>query len=425
MVIGNISKKENNEITSETLFGKREILKLPIDKKGRPIVEVEPDPEEVYEYYQKQGWIDGMPIIPPTERRVKKMLRFTDRDPEDLVGMIPPLQGVATVEKIAINAVAAGCLPQYLPVLITCMEAALDPKCNIRVGISTASPHWPVFIINGPVRNEIGIPKSWGIIGSGFRSNTTIARAVTLCFSSIGGSRPGVTEGKLHGALGRYGTLFGEYEEASPWEPLHVEKGFDAEISTVTCFPDMKAPYRIYTHAWGQPTTELYLWARGLAHYTNYSTFGDQGSNPLLMINPASAKEFSEDGWTKDDIKHFLYENARVHRDDQCQRNPALPEYVHKAHIDKSLFAPHRGRRAPRWVRAQVLEPDNVIYNKLICPIVADPEDFWIVVAGQEDTIGGKLFYWGPMMHGEEASIKPITRKDGTPVKSIDELTQA
>src|ERR671922_550617 len=149
------------------------------------------DPEEAVEFYFRQGWTDGLPIVPPTPERVERMLQGTRRDPGELIGLIPPNHGKATVEKIAINAVMAGCLPAYLPVVIAAVQAITDPQFNLHGVQATTGPHSPLCIVNGPIRRALEINAGPNVFGPGWRANSTIGGGVELIMLNLGGGQPG------------------------------------------------------------------------------------------------------------------------------------------------------------------------------------------------------------------------------------------
>ena len=200
--------------------------------------------EEVNQFFYKRGWTDGLPIIPPTEEAVAQMLTGTDLKPDYVVAKIIPRLGKATVEKIAINAVMAGALPTYMPVLIAGVIAAYGPKSKRgpwQLG-STLSPA-PFWIINGPIRNDLHVNFSSGILNPGDMANAAIGRAMGLIVKNIGGIRKGVEDMAVIGNPVKYTTVLAENEEESPWEPLHVQQGFNKGDGTITvgsreCFPD-------------------------------------------------------------------------------------------------------------------------------------------------------------------------------------------
>ena len=192
--------------------------------------------QEVNRFFYQRGWGDGLPIIPPTEEAVAEMLTGTDLAPDHLVTKIIPRMGKATVEKIAVNAVMAGALPTYMPVLIAAVQALMDPKARFDIfEVSTGS--WaPFFAINGPIRNDININCSSGSLSPGNIANAAIGRAMALVVKNVGGARKAVEDMGVIGNPGKYSLVIGENEEESPWEPLHVDRGFNKDESTLTTF---------------------------------------------------------------------------------------------------------------------------------------------------------------------------------------------
>src|SRR5262244_725261 len=190
--------------------------------------------EQLYE----QGVTDGFPVVPPTRARVTRMLAgAADRSPDELLGTIGPCYGEATVEKVAINAVMAGCKPDYFPVVLAGVEGLCD-ECLCAHGLNvTLFSAAPWAIINGPVRLQIGLNCGHNALGHGFRANATIGRALRLVIMNVGGARPhGITKATM-GHPGQYTFVVAEDEEASPWEPLQMERGFQRQDSVITLFP--------------------------------------------------------------------------------------------------------------------------------------------------------------------------------------------
>ena len=192
------------------------------------------DYDALQNYYLERGWSDGLPITPPTPERVEAMLSAVSLAPRHVVAQLPPNWGDATVERLAINAVMAGCLPQYLPVIVAGVAAMSDPAFNIYAIQATTHSCAPLFVVNGPIREELGMNSSSGAYGPGWRANATIGRAVRLALLNIGGGHPGVGDMSTQGAPSKYTYCVAENEEANPWEPLHVERGFAPDLSTVT-----------------------------------------------------------------------------------------------------------------------------------------------------------------------------------------------
>ena len=189
--------------------------------------------EEVNRLFEARGWTDGLPVVPPTLTRVEAMCATTARAPSDVLGEVEPLRGEATVEKIAANAVMAGCRPEHFPVVLAAVEAVLDPAFNMR-GVQTTDENVaPLLIVSGPLAARLGINAGFGALGPGWRANAAIGRAVRLVMLNLGGGWPGAVSLAGLGQPGRYTLCLAERED-SPWPPLHVELGYRPEQSTVT-----------------------------------------------------------------------------------------------------------------------------------------------------------------------------------------------
>jgi hypothetical protein len=253
--------------------------------------------EEVNRFFYGKGWTDGMAIAPPTEKAVAEMMTGTDLPPDHVVAKIIPRLGKATVEKIAINAVMAGALPTHMPVLIAAVQTMMDQKSRFDTfEVSTGS--WaPYFVVNGPIRNDIHINCGSGALSPGDIANAAIGRAVGLIVKNIGGARKGVEDMGVFGNPGKYSLVLGEYEEESPWEPLHVERGFKKEDSAVTMFLP-----NTYIQTIPRDTN-----AKGFVE--TYASL-NPGSMSCLLVVPSHAKVLANEGWTKRRIKEFVLENS-------------------------------------------------------------------------------------------------------------------
>jgi peroxiredoxin len=222
--------------------------KLRAEAEGSPIrarrIEVASS-DDVAEFMFDQGFSDGLPLVPPTPERVMRMLGGTHRDPQELVATVPPNMGEATVEKIAINAVMAGCKPEYMPVIIAAVEAVCTDEFNIHGVTATTMGAAPVMVVNGPIRDRIGMAKGLGALGAGNRANATIGRALRLVVRNVGGATTGGVERSTLGNPMKFTMCFAEHEERSPWAPLHVERGFEPEDSVVTVFAMTGGPVHI------------------------------------------------------------------------------------------------------------------------------------------------------------------------------------
>jgi hypothetical protein len=201
--------------------------------------------DDVAEFMFDQGFSDGLPLVPPTPERVIRMLSGTRRNPQDIIATMPPNMGEATVEKIAINAVMAGCKPEYLPVVIAAIEAVCTDEFNIHGVMATTMGASPVLVVNGPITQRLDMNSGLMALGSGNRANATIGRAVRLAVRNIGGSKPGGTDRSTLGNPMKITMCFAEAEDRSPWAPLHVERGFKKADSVVTAFAMTSGPTSI------------------------------------------------------------------------------------------------------------------------------------------------------------------------------------
>ncbi len=263
-----------------------------------------------FEVWFERGVTDGLPVVPPTRERVARMLDATGRAPDALLGEMPPNYGRATVEKVAVNAVMAGCRPEYLPVVVAATECACDPAFNLH-GVAT-STHFsaPLILVNGPVRAAIGLNSGFGVFGPGYRANATIGRALRLLMINVGGARPGEISMSTFGHPGRYTYCIAENEEASPWPPYHVETaGRPPGTSAVTLFAG-EAPHGISDHASRT--------ARALAGSLGWSMAGLWNSkhfplysHTMLVVGPEHARTFADDGWSRADLQRHLHETIR------------------------------------------------------------------------------------------------------------------
>ena len=194
------------------------------------------DYEDEHEACFDRDWTDGLPVVPPTRVRVHRMLQGTRRDPSEVLGRMPPDYEPCTVEKVAINAVMAGCRPDYMPVVIAAVEAVLDEAFSLHGVVATTMFVGPIVIVNGPIRKTIGMNSGVNALGQGNRANSTIGRALQLVIRNVGGGKPGGVDRATFGTPGKVGFCFAENEEDSCWEPLSVERGIAPGKSAVTLF---------------------------------------------------------------------------------------------------------------------------------------------------------------------------------------------
>ena len=280
-----------------------------------------------------RGFTDGLPVIPPTEAAVLAMLEAAKLQPDALFGAIPPEGGPATAEKVAINAVMAGCLPGYFPVVLAALRAIMAPKFNLLGIQTTTNPVAPVLIVNGPIRKALDVNSGRGCLGPGWRANATIGRAVRLCLLNIGGCPPGDVDKAIHGMPGKLSFCFGEAQEESPWEPLHVENGFAKGSSTVTAVGG-QGTQNIYC-ACLDPVDVVTMVADGMAVYGNNGYLRAAG-NPLVIFSPGHAKIFADAGWSKQRVKTELFERTKVPRS-RIPRAPQLSKPIYTDYPDDAM----------------------------------------------------------------------------------------
>jgi hypothetical protein len=259
---------------------------------------------EINDLFYKRGWSDGLPIVPPTVERVRAMLKGSDLDPGYVVTKMDPVGGQATVEKIAINAVMAGCRPEYMPVLLAAVEAVMDPNVNLRGMATTTSPDVPLLIINGPIAKQLDINSGSNALGRGSRANSSISRALSLIVQNVGGSWVNVTDMSTLGQAGDFSNMLAESDE-SPWELLHVELGFPKSTNIVTVVG-----------------VEPYHTIMGLGHsadgfmriVTDHLIASDRPyqATMVLLITKDTAKMMARSGWTKEKIREHIDKNARA-----------------------------------------------------------------------------------------------------------------
>ena len=267
------------------------------------------DAEDEIEALFARGWSDGLPVVPPTPERVLAMLEGTTRDPQEIVAVVPPDLAPCSVEKVAINAVLAGCRPEYLPVVIAAVEAVCTDAFNMHGVLATTMPVGPVVIVNGPVRRAIGMGSGRNVFGQGNRANLAIGRALQLVVRNVGGGRPGEVDRATHGNPGKLAFCFAEDEEGSPWEPLARSLGAAPGASTVTVFAG-EGPRCIVDQLSRDPESLARSFAaclRALHHPKLVLAF-----DCLLAVGPEHARLFREAGWSREHLQARLADLLRI-----------------------------------------------------------------------------------------------------------------
>ncbi|HEX2174112.1 MAG TPA: hypothetical protein VHL09_16895 [Dehalococcoidia bacterium] len=340
----------------------------------------------VSEYFYQRGCTDGLPVVPPTPEAVGRMLAWTDRAPDEVVARLAPRWGLATVEKIAINAVLAGCRPAYLPVLIAAVEALAAEEFNLYGIQATTHPVAPLLLVNGPIARELELNAGHNAFGPGNWANATIGRAIRLILLNIGGATPGELDKATQGQPSKYTYCLAENEEQNPWEPLHVERGLRPEDSAVTVI-GAENPHNINDHesntAQGICTTVAFTLAQ--VGSNNAKRRGEPG----VFFGPEHAATVAGDGWDKQRVREFLWEHAR---------NPL------------SRFSAEN--QAELAVRFPDQTPDTTF------PPARSPEDFIIAVVGGAGKHSAAIFTFG----STRSVTRPIALSSGRPARSIQEF---
>ena len=321
------------------------------------LVECADDFDAINKLYRERRWSDGLPIVPPTVERVERMLRHARRAREDVVARIAPGFGAASVERIAINAVLAGCDPEYMPALIAAVEAVTDPEFNLQGIQATTNPVAVWVIVNGPLAQELGVNATFNCIGEGAWANATLGRALRLILRNIGGALPGEMDRATQGQPGKFTFCCAENEAENPWEPLHVERGFSRDQSTVTVV-GAEGTMNMNTHA-KDVVDLLRVIAETMVHPASNEYC--HGGEPWLMISPEHADIMKRGGLSKADVKARLWELTKM---------PAR----------------HMAAKDLLRVKSSRTEELGEIGPATILTIAHKPEDICIMVAGGPGT---------------------------------------
>ena len=323
---------------------------------------------EVNDFFRSRVWSDGLPIVPPTIEDVEAFLRFGDRPAEEVIGILPPTRLPATVWKIAVNGVMAGCRPEYMPVLVAIAEAVADPKFGIEHVGSTAGLT-PLIILNGPIAKELGFHSGQGVLRPQHQANITVSRFLRLLMVNIAGYRLGETDMATFGR--NYYPVLAEAEDESPWPPLSVDRGYPSGTNLVTVQSADSITHSFLTE--GPAESHLRVIAREIARELGGNLlvpmehFGGRIA-PVLGLTPLVSGILADAGYAKDDVRRWIYERALIPArvfDEQLARVEAgykLAESV------------RRGRLPARFAESE--DPDRLV------PVLHGPEELQIVVCG-------------------------------------------
>lgn len=309
------------------------------------------DPIGAVEFYFSQGWTDGLPVVPPTVEKVQEFLTFAGRAPTAVIGTEPFKGHRVTAEKVAVNAVMAGCRPEYFPVVLAAVEAVTDPLFNLNA-ISIATDGATVFtVVNGPVARDIGMNSGVNLFGPGNRANATIGRAVQLVISNATGATASRLVKATIGHPGMFTWCVTEAEHHSPWEPLHVQNGFERNESAVTVFAAL-APIQVRDHVDRRPEDILRGFGAGMLA-ASYGIYGAVTAERgvVLVMSPELSAHFESAGWSKRKVQEVLFDITRQN----------VTDWIRKEN--------EQGRDA-----SEISEP--------VSGIVKGPETIAIIVAG-------------------------------------------
>ena len=285
--------------------------------------------DAINDYFYAQGWTDGLPIVPPTEARVSAMLAgMPAHDAEELISVVPPRNGRATLREVAVNAVMAGCKPEYLCVVVAALRAVSAREYGLHHRQTTTHAGAPLIIVNGPITRTLRMNGGTGLFGPGWRANATIGRALRLVLVNIGGAGPGVDASQT-GHPGKYTFCIAEYEEANPWEPLHVTRGFGREDNVVTVV-NAEAPHSMTENIQTDPLQIMRTFASSMATL-GVNNLYSQG-HPVLVLGLEHVQHLSAAGWNKRDIQQNLFELARqpwgLMKNRGKSKGPRFPDFV-------------------------------------------------------------------------------------------------
>ena len=280
-----------------------------VEQAQRAAVVEYPDSLDAIEECYRRGWTDGLPVVPPTADRVQAMLDAVGLAPDTVLGEVEVRRRTLTAEQAAANAVMAGCLPSYFPVVLATMKALFefDPNCIHEVSAVTNSTGL-LTIVNGPIRREIELNCADNLFSPGYRANATIGRALRLIFINVFEQRPGVLDRGCMGSLTKFGVVFGEDEENSPWEPFHTSLGFDPDQSTVTV-ATIQDP-SMHGNRYGATGESLLdSIADGMASHGLGIYFG-RGIKWVWVVGHWHSELLGRQGWSRRDMQEYLYERA-------------------------------------------------------------------------------------------------------------------
>jgi hypothetical protein len=321
-------------------------------------IEFDGDFASVQEWFHEQEWTDGLPIVPPTEDAVAAMLEAAGESADTDLGLIPPLGVAATAGKVAVNAVMAGCKPDYFRTVLTAIRGMLAPEFNLYTIQSTTHPVAPLVIVHGPEARRIGVNGKTGAFGPGFRANAAIGRAVRLTLMNLGGGRPGLRDFATLGTPSKFAFCITENVDDSPWPEYHTTRGFSEDTSAVTVV-GVEGPQSVNDHESTTPERNLDIVASVMGHLGSNNWFAsDTQSDIVVVLAPEHALLAAQAGWDRLAVQRYLYHAAMR----------PVADLERGGQWDLRTWSP--------WMNALVRNPEARI------PIVESPECIMVLVAG-------------------------------------------
>jgi hypothetical protein len=320
---------------------------------------------ELIEYCYAQGWTDGLPVVPPIQEFVEEFLAYTDRDPEEVLMVQAHLDRSCSVRQAAINAVMAGCRPEYFPVVLGAMDA-FEASGIARTNLmQSTTGQAEIVIVNGPIRKLLGFNSSENIFGPGDRANATVGRALRLIIMNVLGIKPHEFDQSTQGTSAKYACCIAENEEDSPWEPLHVERGFPAQASTVTV-QMMRSDIYVEHRSTQVPEEILTTIADSMSYGGMFTQVTDARMlhGAVVVMGPEHANLIASQGWSKQDVKQFLWQNFGKRKSDLRRMG--------KLHADIAAEAEDafiRCTSGPEWIMLVVSGANNAGVST-VCPSI-------------------------------------------------------
>lgn len=340
---------------------------------------IPPDFLAAQQFLESKGWTDGLPVIPPTEDLVRCMVEASGEDGSTKLGLMEPLKGTATIEKVAANAVMAGCEPRYFPVVVAALRAVLQPQFHVGSTACTTGGSAPVVIVSGSVSETLGINGGTACFGGNVKANATIGRALRLAMRNIGGAKPDGMEKSTQAWPGKLSMCFAENEARSPWEPFRLSQGMPLESSAVSVL----AVRGINAVTEGVQETGLGVLETIAANMRQVGTpiYYQMGVPVIVCLGPEHAREIANAGFSRAMVRDFLFEHCRLSVGTLRNRGYHLPGCW------------------PAWI-----DPED---DAALVPMVSSPEKFWVVVAGGD----GRHSAWMPAWNVCEGATEIVRQQ--------------